>query len=89
MGRAVESGGARRLSDQTPRGDASQRLDAWLPSDLLARAERLCAPDETLAEFILTAVEQEVRRRQGMRTYAAMLQLRTRDAARPPTRRQP
>ena len=64
-------------------------MDAWLPSELLARAQRLCAPDETLAEFILTAVEQEVRRRQGMRTYAAMLQLRAREGARPPRHRQP
>ena len=69
--------------------DEPPAFEAWLPSDLLARAERLCAPDETLAEFLVSAVEQEVRRRQGLRTYEAMLRLRVRDAGRRPGRHQP
>ncbi len=61
--------------------DSEDRLEAWLPTGLLAEAERLCAEGESLGDFILLAVEQEVRRRKGLRTYTAMLQLRARDAA--------
>jgi len=53
-----------------------------LPNGLLARAREARNQGESLNELVVEAVDREVRRRQGLRAYEAILRIREQVRAR-------
>jgi len=72
-------GGAEAPAAVTP----GHGLDAEIlvPAEPLAAADALRAKGESFADLVLSALEDEIRRRRGPRTYDALLRMRSARAA--------
>ncbi len=57
-------------------------LTVRFPPDLLARAKEVRNPDESLNQLIVSALEREITRREGLRTLREIDEVRDRIAAR-------
>jgi hypothetical protein len=56
--------------------EAREALTVRFPAELLSTARRLKSQRESLNDLVVEAVEREVRRRQGLQAYNAILRVR-------------
>lgn len=56
--------------------DEREAITVRFPSTLLAEAKSVKAARESLNELVVTAVEREVRRRQGVQAYENIVRVR-------------